>query len=119
MTCLKKIKNLEDERNEIDSHLKSNDRQIVYFENIKFKRNDHILTITFIEFREMIEMILYDKGVQSLIKVTGEFLKSRKNANDLFLDFHDIFGPIISFKYFYLYLPNLYLVLLISFCISY
>ena len=102
-----KIKNLDEERNEIDVLLKNKDDPIIYFEDIKFKRNDHIVQISFVEFKEMIELILYEKGVQAILKTTGEFLKSRKNANELFLDFHNNFGPIISFKYYYFYIKTL------------
>jgi len=79
----------------------------VYFEEIKFKRDDKKTAASFRDFEEKVMQILPAKYDKDISKATHSFIKFSITPEELFKAFLNIFGPILVYKYIYLYYRTL------------
>lgn len=79
----------------------------VFFEEIKFKRDDKKTVASFRDFEEKVMQILPAKFDKDISKATHSFIKLSISPEELFRAFLNIFGPILVYKYLYLYYRTL------------
>jgi hypothetical protein len=75
----------------------------VYFEEVKFKRDDKKTAASFREFEDKTMQILSAKYDKAISRITGAYIKFSLSPDELFREFLAIFGPVLVYKYVYLY----------------
>ena len=100
--CDEKIQTLEDEI-EIIQRMSNGSNRVVSLEDIRFKISEQQFVEDFKQFNEYIEPLLTSNSFVMIRTFTSDFLREKIDAETLFYYFHQVFGPILVFKYFYLY----------------
>lgn len=78
------------------------DRRIC-LEETRFKLSDQHYTDSFDAFSEYLKPILNEAYFKDLKVCTGKFVRGELHPNDLFGEFYNAVGPVLAYKYFFLY----------------
>lgn len=97
-----KIQSMEDETELIRNMEKDFDKP-VFLEKIRFKLSDKHYVDDFNSFLQYVGPVLPEWQVAQVRTITGDFIRDRFNAMELFNKFWTVFGPILVYKYFFLY----------------
>lgn len=78
------------------------DRQVC-LEETRFKLSDQHYTDSFDAFSEYLKPIVNDAYFKDLKIATGKFVRGELHPQDLFSEFFNTVGPVLAYKYFFLY----------------
>jgi hypothetical protein len=75
----------------------------VFFEEVKFKRDDKKTSASFRDFEDKVMLILPVKFDRIISNITAAYIKSSMSPDELFKEFSSIFGPVLVYKYLYIF----------------
>lgn len=97
-----RVLNFEEELNAI-ANIRDDCQRRICIEEIKFKMSEQQMVVDYNAFYEYIRSLLSPQAFSAVKYTINDFIKEKMDSEQLFDRFFNLFGPILVYKYFYLY----------------
>lgn len=115
-----KIKSIDEERDILDAYSKMGKKskkgfnkdeyavaKEVFFEDVRFARTDAREFVPFADFEDALKKVLFEREEKDILRAASTYTTGKYKPADLLGEFSFVFGPVLFYKYAYMFARTL------------